>query len=143
MPGKRAFQSPYGFREISHTADWALHVWAPDVKVLFREAARGMYALMAVRINDEPRLDYEIVLAGEDLESLLVAFLSELLYYFEQEKIGFDSLAVEIQPAALHVKASGGKIVGEIQKEIKAVTYHNLQIIQTPEGLEVTIVFDV
>ncbi|HEX6384454.1 MAG TPA: archease, partial [Anaerolineae bacterium] len=38
--------------------------------------------------------------------------------------------------------ARGGR-APELQKHIKAVTYHNLQIIQTEAGLEATVVFDV
>jgi SHS2 domain-containing protein len=36
----------------------------------------------------------------------------------------------------------GGK-VSKLQKHIKAVTYHNLKIIETDKGLEATVVFDV
>ncbi|MCK5418414.1 MAG: archease [Desulfobacterales bacterium] len=45
---------------------------------------------------------------------------------------------------ATHLQASifGGK-VSELEKHIKAVTYHNLKIIKTSQGLEATIVFDV
>jgi SHS2 domain-containing protein len=33
--------------------------------------------------------------------------------------------------------------IGKIRREIKAVTYHELEIRQTVDGLEVTLVFDV
>jgi SHS2 domain-containing protein len=42
----------------------------------------------------------------------------------------------------LEAEVQGGP-VPELVKHIKAVTYHNLEIIETAEGLEVTIVFDV
>ena len=31
-----------GYREIEHTADWELEVWAPDLAALLEQAARGM-----------------------------------------------------------------------------------------------------
>ncbi|MFC2053874.1 archease, partial [Chloroflexota bacterium] len=30
-----------GFREIEHTADWELEVWAPDILELLKQAAIG------------------------------------------------------------------------------------------------------
>jgi SHS2 domain-containing protein len=42
----------------------------------------------------------------------------------------------------LHASLEGAQLVS-IDKEIKAVTYHNIAIKKTPRGLQVRIVFDV
>jgi SHS2 domain-containing protein len=43
-----------------------------------------------------------------------------------------------------HLKATiRGTQVTQLEKHIKAVTYHNLQIVQTEKGLTATVVFDV
>jgi hypothetical protein len=47
--------STAGFREIEHTADWELEVWAPDLPALLEQAGRGMYALAGVRLALEGR----------------------------------------------------------------------------------------
>lgn len=130
------------FEEIPHTADWSLRVWAMDLPVLFIEAARGMVAIAGTRLAAGPRTSRTIVSIAPDHESLLVSFLSELLYIGEQEKLAFDEFKIKIEAERLSAEVVGAPILS-IDKIIKAVTYHNLQIRQTSKGYEVEIVFDV
>lgn len=131
-----------GFEEIRHTADWALRVWAPDLSTLFAQAAQGMYRLEGVEIAPTPRVERQISVNGEDAESLLVAFLNELLYLQETERLAFDTFQCVIKDHSLDVKAQGGPI-NHLNKAIKAVTFHNLSIRTTSQGLETTLTFDV
>jgi SHS2 domain-containing protein len=131
-----------GFEEISHTADWSLRVWAPDLPSLFAQAAEGMYWLMQLRLEDHPRVERSLEVRGPDAESLLVAFLGELLYLGESEGLGFDQFAIHLHDSRLLAQVQGARI-HEQQKEIKAVTYHNLVVIESSAGVSTTIVFDV
>ncbi len=131
-----------GFKEVEHTADWALQVWAPDLPLLFSLAAQGMYSLMETELDTEERVERQIVLQGEDHESLLVVFLSELLYLGESQGLGFDYFDITIDHSQLKANVTGAAILYQ-GKEIKAVTYHNLKILQASENFKVTIVFDV
>jgi SHS2 domain-containing protein len=131
-----------GFRERPHTADWALDVWAADLPSLLRHAALGMYALMGVRTQSSPRVTHHFDLPLVDPESLLVSFLSELLYLGGRDGIGFDTFDLSLTDSILQAAVGGAPIVTQA-KEIKAVTYHNLQVRHTRRGLETTIVFDV
>jgi SHS2 domain-containing protein len=131
-----------GYREIPHTADWALQVWAPDLAELFAQSAAGMYWLMETTLVGEDRDPRVIQLEAADGESLLVAFLSELLYLGESEGLGADRCEIEIAETRLSAVLHCAP-VAEQKKEIKAVTFHNLRILQTPQGFGVTIVFDV
>jgi SHS2 domain-containing protein len=130
------------FEEIQHTADWSLRVWAPDLENLFAEAGRGMYALAGARPAAGPRRQRAFEAVAPDAEALLVAFLSELVYAAEQEGLIFENFAVEIAGQRLKVEMDGAPLEA-VNKMIKAVTYHNLQIRQTARGYEVEIVFDV
>jgi len=132
----------FGFTEIEHTADWALKVWAPDLALLFAQAAEGMYWLMEVGLNPGPRIERVVEVEGADAESRLVNFLSELLYLSESERVGFDRFEVTIQADHLRAVAYGAPIAVR-KKEIKAVTYHNLAILRSDDRYMVTIVFDV
>lgn len=131
-----------GFQEREHTADWALHVWAPDLPALFEQAARGMYHLAGARLQQGPCVARTLELEAGDLEILLVTFLTELLYLGEQEGLGFDSYQLRLEENRLRAEVTGGRLAG-LDKEIKAVTYHNLEIRRGTRGYEVTIVFDV
>jgi SHS2 domain-containing protein len=135
--------SPY--REVDHTADWALHVWAPTRAALFTEAAQGMYALAGARPAEQMTRPVVrgIELSADDYESLLVAWLQELLYDTESEGSLFSEFRI-LTLAPTHLRAEvTGFARGQLDKVIKAVTYHNLHIRHTPQGFEVTIVFDV
>ncbi len=131
-----------GFEEIPHTADWSIRVWAQDLPGLLAESARGMYWLAGAQLADEPREKRTFEGAGPDGESLLVSFLSELVYYAEQENLGFDDFDIHLKNGRLKVDM-GGAPLKQFDKAIKAVTWHNLDIKPTARGLEVEIVFDV
>ncbi len=61
-----------GYKEIEHTADWELEVWAPDLLGLLEQAARGMYALSGTCLAPGTRLRRSLSLPANDPESLLV-----------------------------------------------------------------------
>lgn len=131
-----------GFEELPHTADWSVRVWAEDLASLFVEAALAMNALSGTVAGQGRRLKRTFEAEAPDAESLLVAFLSELVYFQEQENLAFDRFELQIHERQLRVDMQGGP-VERVDKAIKAVTYHNLRIERTDRGLEATIVFDV
>jgi SHS2 domain-containing protein len=139
-------EQPSGFRELSHTADWEIEVWAPDLTELFEQAAFGMYAISGTNLYPDPRIMRNIELVADDAEGLLVKFLTELLFQGEQFGLAFDVFDLQLEAghdtAHLCARLHGAPMT-EQTKEIKAVTYHNLAIQRSQRGLEVRIVFDV
>lgn len=131
-----------GYVEVEHTADWELDVWAPDLCGLLEHSARGMYHLAGVKIKPGGETLRRLDINGLDPESLLVGFLEELLWIGENENIAFDHFTLAIDELRLSAQLSGGEILS-LDKEIKAVTYHNMVICSTEVGLRVRIVFDV
>ncbi len=131
-----------GHEEIPHTADWALRVWAEDLPSLFVEAANGMASLSGLELEQGLRPTRQLQLEAPDNESLLVAFLSELLYIQEQEDLGFDQMDITIDGARLAAIMEGAQI-RSLAKPIKAVTFHNLKIRRREHRFEAEIVFDV
>lgn len=135
-------ERPAGFEEVEHTADWQLNVWAPTLAGLFTQAARGMYALSNIKFEAAEREVREVSLEAYDLESLLVAFLSELLYWIESEKLAFELEHIRVDNTEISASLVGGRITRQ-DKEIKAVTFHNIHI-ERQDGLyRVSVVFDV
>ena len=133
-----------GFEEVEHTADKALRVFGADLTELFLSAAEGLTHLMAADVADiSTKIEKSIELEAIDAESLLVEWLSELAYWAESEMLVFKNFRIQKATATyLKAKVWGGK-TSMLEKQIKAVTYHNLKIKKTAEGLEATIVFDV
>ncbi len=131
-----------GFREVDHTADWELEVWAPDFPALVEEAAAGLASLMGVRPGPEARVRRRVRVAGDDREELLVAMLSELLYLLEDEGLVCDDLAVREEGGGLTADAECAPAAAG-RAAVKAVTYHRLAVRVTSSGLAANLVFDV
>jgi SHS2 domain-containing protein len=132
------------FEIVDHTADWAIRVVGRDLVQLLVHAAQGMNSLLVAELaavgDDETR---QLELEAFDAESLLVDWLSELAYWAEEAQLIFQRFELS-DVTATHLQATlhGGR-AAQLEKHIKAVTYHNLAITETGDGLEVTIVFDV
>jgi SHS2 domain-containing protein len=131
-----------GFREVEHTADWEIEVWAPDFAKLLEQAALGMMWLSGTVIQAGNPVQRTIKVPGEDRESQLVNFLNELLFLGETEALAFDFFQTTVYPERCTVMISGG-IIKHQTKAIKAVTFHNLAIRESEAGLKVNLVFDV
>ncbi len=131
-----------GFREVEHTADLALEVWAPDLEGLFTQAAAGMYRLMGIQLEDEPAILREVEVDGVDLESLLISFLSELLYRGETQQVACERIQVRCDGTSLRAQCAEKRIHAQ-SRLIKAATYHDLAISQVEDQWNVRIVFDV
>jgi SHS2 domain-containing protein len=132
-----------GFEEIEHTADWAYRVWGESLEALFIQAAQGLYCLAGAQLTDQAQVIREIRLQGIDSESLLIAWLNELLHLHDSENLGCDRIEIlQISERSLQARVTAAP-VQQWLKDIKAATYHNLAIRPTENGYDVTIVLDV
>ena len=135
-----------GFREIEHTADWAIHVRATSPSELFVVAAQGMFSLLTELDAIEVDRELEIELEAIDRETLLIDWLNELLYLAEEHDLVFSRFEVELsdtnEGVSLRGRAGGGK-PSELKKTIKAATFSSLAIHEAGDGLEAELVFDV
>ena len=134
----------FGFEEIEHTADRALRVYGRNREQLFAAAAAGMNFLMVgSRMDVDPKISKTFEIDSIDAESLLVDWLSELAFWAETESLVFSRFQWhELTEIRLQATVCGDR-VSKLEKHVKAVTYHNLRIVQTDEGLETAVVFDV
>ena len=82
-----------GYQEIEHLSDRAIRVTSKTLEGLFVDAALGMYFIIDVHCSNDTvtrRINFD----GMDLESLLVAFLSECLNISELENLALQSAAI-------------------------------------------------
>lgn len=144
MTGPAKEKGPVRFKEIEHTADRALRIFGQSWEDLLTNAVHGMNSLMISKLPRGPRnIEKAIDLEALDAESLLVAWLSELAYWAEVESQVFDQFTFH-DISCTHLKSTAKGITLErVERHIKAVTYHNLTIVQKSEGFSATVVFDV
>lgn len=136
-----------GYEPVDHTADVAMRVWAPDLRELLLQAAKGFIDLMIDPATVRAETARQIVARGADAEDLLVGWLEEIHYVFEAGR--FAPCEVEI------TEFEGDEVRGlvrgealdperqEVRQVVKAITYHSMDIKQTDGRYEVEIVFDV
>lgn len=134
------------FEEIPHTADWSFRAFGRNLRELFENAAFAMFSMQGSidsHAQSAEEIEREVQVNGIDYESLLVNWLSELLYLQEANRETYHRFRVgKISPTVLNAQIFG-RSLWKIDKIIKAVTYHNLKIEQTPSGWEAVIVVDV
>jgi len=138
------------YRAAEHTADLALEVEADSLEELFEYAARGMFDLIR---GDAPPPEAPglptwrpIAFRAADRESLLVAWLSELLYVHAAEGLWLAGIrGLEVAPDELRAEVGWTPLgSAEVDRELKGVTYHDLAVERRPDGRwHARIVFDV
>ena len=135
------------FEVIDHTADTGIRVQAPDLASLYREAARGMFGLIADLSVVDASMTQAITIEGIDQTDLLINMLRELLYMFNGQGRLVKSVEIEtLSDTALTGRAAHEAYDPEkhaITCEIKAVTFAGGDIRKIPEGFEITIIFDI
>jgi len=133
---------PHGYEEIDHTADLAMKVWGEDLQTLLRQAAKGLYELMGVKIDPDSSVQDEFSIGAGSEEIILVDFLNEVLFLAEDKRLHFDDFIFAETSQALLVSAAGHS-VASLTREVKAATFHDLAIRRTAEGMETTLTFDI
>lgn len=135
------------YKIFNHTADLGLEIFGKEEKELFSNAAFAVFDLIVdlqdVNIKETRRL----VVKGADREDLFVNYLRELLYMWNGEGMLLKDFSV-LEIDSRHLV---GEMKGEpfdparhtIKTEIKAVTYHQVEVKETKEGWKGRVIFDV
>ena len=138
MDEKRPFP---GYNEVPHTADIAIDVSANSLADLFIEAANGLYHILGIQKEIGGRENIHLEMEEMDIESLLVSFLNELLYYVEMGK-AVDSFSLKIGKNSLCGDLEMASVASR-RRDIKAVTYNEIKIHENECGFKTRIVFDI
>ena len=144
-----------GFHEIEHKADIGLEIFGETLEQLFTQAIYGFYSILLPGINWQHQKssqgNYVLTLTEDVPETALISLLNELNFLFSVKHILLlPVLSLTIRSnARFDVKARTGLISDiptdwlENATEIKAVTYHDLNIRQDQGLYKVRLIFDV
>ncbi len=132
------------FKILEHKADLKIKVFGKTKKELFENAMIGMQKAGKYERKAEGKSSkVKIEIKSVDLLSLLVDFLSEILYLIETKKLVFEKVKFkkfsdnEIEATLI------GKELKRMGVHIKGVTYHDLKILQKNGKFEAEILFDI
>ena len=141
----------WNYNFLDHTADIAADVYADSLNELFIASAMVWRESISDDKSDYATELRSIVLSENNLEILLVSFLSELNFLFQSKGWLMDSISIiEIMPQRdlwkLNTQLSGhffDRKNMNLKSEIKAVTYHQMEVKEKNGKFYTRIVFDI
>jgi SHS2 domain-containing protein len=134
------------YQTIDHTADIGITVRTGDVETLFKEAARAVSELIFGARPFTATGEIQVKVTGSDWPDLMINWLRELLYLVNGEgmipgPVGIRKLEAFTLDATVPVDKTG-YTCHAILSEIKAVTYHQIQVERRAAGWQARIIFD-
>lgn len=138
----------FRFLEDIAIADAAFEAFGKTLEELFESCALATFEVMVETKSVEPVKKKEIRLKSSDLESLLFDFLSEIIYLKDAMKIfysKFDLCILKNKEYELSGTLWGDNIDysrQKIRQDVKAVTYHLLEIKKTGDSWRAQVILD-
>lgn len=142
---------PYQFLEDVAIADIAFEATGATLEELFYSAADATMNAMVDDLSTIQRTTQKAVaLEAEAADLLLVNFLQEVIYYKDAQRLLLRPERLSIQRSdqhlALQATLSGEPINParhELKVDVKAVTFHQLKVAETPQGWEAMVILDI
>ncbi len=135
------------YRLIDHTADFGLEIFGRTPGDLFKQAALALTDLLTDPSRLTGRKRQSLTVEGEDWPDLLINWLRELLYLYNgTELFVTDVDIVAIAPTRLHAEVATDVYrfgIHDIRNEIKAVTYHQLEVTALDDEWRARVIFDI
>jgi len=139
----------FSWEPAPHTADLAIKISASSEVGLFHAGLAGLLGLLefdAEIKSGEASETYKFSLHGNEIEDLLVDFLTECIYIMEVHSL----IPIRIKSIQLDENSAEGELETRAVRDferpevghIKAATYHDLEVIEIDGKFEAVIVFD-
>ncbi|MFB6249504.1 MAG: archease [Salinibacter sp.] len=143
-------RTPSWLQQIDHTGDLGLRVTADTLPRLFERAAEGTFRVLTDLGDVRPAVASTVTVRAPDREALVVRWLSELNFRHAAHRRLYGAFAVSSVEAqgdewVLEATVRGEPIDPErhvVHTEIKAVTFHGLEVQETEAGWTVQVIFD-
>ncbi len=141
---------PGSYKQIDHTADIAFEVSGESLEELFKAAYKAWLNSVIHETTFSQSENKKIELNSFSIEQLLVDFLSELNFNLFTKKwlcYSVDDLSIGKKEAdwSLSAGLTGNNISSEIhlKHEIKAITFHQMNIKKSGKVFSTFLVFDI
>ena len=131
---------------VEHTADLALRVRGSDLPSLLSNLAFATADQLAEAARVGRVVAVPVSLEAPDREALCVALANEIIYRRDAEGLVLAWLHVDAASDTRLIGTLRGELAAshhELRAGLKAATYHELSLRDTPTGLELFLVFDV
>lgn len=130
---------------IEHTADIGIKLEAESLEAIFKNSALAVFDIIAEAKSHKPSRTetIKIIQKAEDIEELFINWLNELLSLSSAKELVFVNFKFnKLSENELEAEAEAVRDY-TIKSEIKAATYHELEIKKTGSGWGAKVIFDV
>ena len=140
---------PFRYLEELSSADAAFEASGSTLEEVFRDSAMATFEVMADTKTIKPLLRRDILVENHDVDGLLIDWLSELVFLKDSESLLFSVFEVSIRKNDVYVLkgvAKGEKIDRDkhnLRSDVKAVTYHLLEVKKTEDKWVARVVLDI
>ncbi|MFZ7111878.1 MAG: archease [Desulfatiglandales bacterium] len=140
-------RTPKYYKILDHTADLAIRIFGKDLVGLYENAGNSLVHLMLSGKFPGRGTPLQISLSAQDLPDLMVRWLNEILYLIEGERLVVTDLKVRsVTPRQIEATVNTVPFDPEIHEgltEIKAVTYHQIEVAEKGNHWEARVIMDV
>jgi len=134
------------YQKIDVSGDVGLKIYGSTLEELFENAASGLYSLIT-DISQIKCIEHKTIsLSSDNMESLLVQWLNELVFLFDAYNFIGTEFSVRLENNNFKAIISGGFFDPDINESrllVKAATYHDLSLKKSGTGLVATVIFDI
>jgi len=134
------------YEYFEHQADVGLIGYGKTLEEAFVEGAKAMFQVMCEIKNVKVKKEVKIEVEGNDIESLFIEWLNDLLAQKDIEDMFFSDFEVKIDGNKLVGVAKGEKMDldrHQVKVEVKAATYAQLKVEKIDKSYKVQCVVDV
>ena len=135
------------FETFEHTADIGLAAKADSLGELFEALAEGLAEMICPRGQVEPLQTRGLTVEAEDIEALAVDALTDVMNMIQTDRFAVSAVRVKrAEPTALEAELLGEPYDPArhvIDREVKAVTYHQLRIARDGEMWTGRVILDI
>ncbi len=129
------------FRELSHTADAGIEAFGKTIEEAFSNTALGMLKIAGVA-GTVPDKEKTFSVSAPDRSALLIDFLNEILFIINASGWNPASVKCIISGNSLKAVLKGSEDQSVPDREIKAATYHGLEVSEENGKWKTTVFFD-
>jgi len=127
-----------------HTGEVQVHLQAPDLAALYREAGLALAELMAPGASCPDQAETEeIMLEARDTAALLVEFIDELIFRVDTTRRVYAGVEIDHADGSSLRARVRGCVPEAFKTAVKAATFHDLEVREDAEGCSARLVLDV
>ena len=135
------------YETFDHTADVGIRVFGRTVEEVFVNAAYALFDQWTDLKKVRGKISQEISIQGADREDLLVRWLGELLFLGESRGVLFKEFKIRRLDSTSLKAVARGEIFDpsrhRFKTEIKAVTYHQVEVKEVDGKWQGRVIFDI